>query len=255
MPPRNPELPEGTDHIVNGAMETGAGTSASTGSSGDAFGGATAGGGTTGAAGGGASSGFIGGGEAAGLGDGTGGTAFGGGTGGGGGGDFGGGSGGSGGGTPVKQQLRQSAQTLKGQATDKVRSYADDGKQRATSALDDFAQVVNETAQTIDERLGAEYGEYARRAAGSISDFSARLRDKEVDELFDDARNVVRKSPALAIGTAAALGFALVRLIKSGMPEEERDVQFTPDSTGTAGTGAGTQPQAPVVGTPSGTGV
>ena len=56
MPPRNRELPEGTDHIINGAMETGAGTHASTGSSGP-----------------GAGAGFIG----SGAGDDTGGTAAG----------------------------------------------------------------------------------------------------------------------------------------------------------------------------------
>jgi ElaB/YqjD/DUF883 family membrane-anchored ribosome-binding protein len=276
MPPRNPELPEGTDHIINGAMETGAGADASMGSSGTGtgggsgsgafggasdggtgFGGASAGGGMSsgagmtggastgggsagggsagGTAGGGASSGFIGSGDVAVLGDDTGGTA----------------SGSSGGGTaPVKQQLREGASSLKGQATDKIRGYAEDGKARATSALEDFSNVVNEAAQSIDERLGAEYGNYARRAATAVSGVADTLRTREVDELFDDARNVIRKSPALAIGAAAAVGFALVRLIKSGMPEDQqREVEFTPESGTT-----GNRPSAPVIGSTTHTG-
>jgi ElaB/YqjD/DUF883 family membrane-anchored ribosome-binding protein len=241
MPPRNPELPEGTDHIINGAMETGAGTGASTGSSGGI------GEGTGGL--GGSSSGFIGAGATASLGDDTGGTTTGSGGGFGGSGGSSGGSGGSfgsGDGQVPIQQLKSGAQSLRQQATGKVREYAEDGKSRATTALDDFSTVVRDAADQIDERLGSEYGQYARRAAEAVSDFSQTLRNKEVDELYDNAREVVRKSPVVAIGAAAAVGFALVRLIKAGVPDQgERDVEFTPDQS-LGGTG-GTTSQAPYV--------
>jgi ElaB/YqjD/DUF883 family membrane-anchored ribosome-binding protein len=268
MAQRNPELPEGTDHIINGAMETNTGTGASTGSSGGAgglSGGATGtgmtgtGGGDATGSGGGSASGFIGGGDTSVLGDDTGGLAGGtGGTGGGGFGGSGGGSSGGGdnfgsggssggqGGTAVNQ-LKSGAQNLRQQATGKVREYAEDGKGRATSALGDFSNVIREAADSIDERLGSEYGQYARRAADAVQDFSRNIEDKSVDELYDDARDIVRKSPAVAIGVAAAVGFALVRLVKAGVPDEQRDVEFEPDpnfGTGSSGsaTASGTPP-------------
>ena len=235
MPPRNPELPEGTDHIINGAMETGAGTGASTGSSGGS--------------GGGDGAGFIGS-----RGDDTGGTTLvgstsisadddlsggggggaggGGGSGGGGGASSGGGSGGrggSGGGGAVKQQLRDGVESVRQQAGDRVRTYAETGKEKATTALQDLSQMVGEAADTIDEKLGAQYGDYARRAADSVSGLADTLRNKEVDELFDDARNVVRKSPGVAIGVAAVVGFTLVRLIKAGLDNDEGNVEFRAD--------------------------
>ena len=227
MPPRNPELPEGTDHIINGAMET----------SGD-----------TGV--GGTGSGFVGsagiddtGGTSAGLSSGGTGAA----TGASGGGDFGSissGTGTSGGGADIKAQLRDGVSSVQQQAGEKVRTYALQGKSKATSALDDLTQVVNDAATSIDERLGSEYGEYARRAADAVAGFADTLRNKEVDELFDDGRNLVRKSPGVAIGVAAVVGFTLVRLLKSGMDTQssggQRDVDFTPDanlgSTGTTTT-------------------
>jgi ElaB/YqjD/DUF883 family membrane-anchored ribosome-binding protein len=185
MPQRDDELPEGTDHIINGAMETG---------------------GQTG--GGGASSGFIG---AAG-GDGTGGTTAG------------GGSGMSNdndrGGNGVVEQLRGQASALRDQAGDRVREFAEGGKTRASDALEELSRVVGETAETIDERMGEEYGEYARKAADAVSGLADTLRRKEVDELYDNVRDAVRKSPGIAIGIAAIVGFTLVRLIKSGIPEE-----------------------------------
>ena len=257
MPPRNPELPEGTDHIVNGAMQT----------EGDNFGDQGSGG---------SASGFVG----AGTGDDTGGTAAGGGgfggttgssgLGGSGGGDFGGGSGGGfgssgssgssgdgGSGAGIKAQLRDGASNLQNQATDKIRSYAVTGKDRATSALDELTQVVNDAAGSIDERLGSEYGEYARRAADAVAGFADTLRNKEVDELFDDGRNLVRKSPGVAIGVAAVVGFSLVRLLKAGFESEggrgQRDVDFQPDpqlgtTSGTTTTTGGTRTVGPTTG-------
>lgn len=203
-----------------------------------------AGGTTTGGSGGGTTTGGSGGGLGGGSdlgGGGSGGGSFGGGSGGEFGGGSSGGTGGSGTGGAI-DQARGGAQSLKQQASEKVRTYAEDGKTRATSALDDLAQLVNETAQSIDDRLGPQYGDYARRAAGTVTDLSENLRNKPVDELFDDARDLVRKSPAVAIGAAAAVGFALVRLIKAGIPEERTEIEFQPDpqlSSGSTGTSTG----------------
>jgi len=108
---------------------------------------------------------------------------------------------------------------LRGQATDKARDLAQAGKDRATAALDSLAQTVEEAAAEIDEKLGSQYGDYARRAAAGIGNFNESFRDKDVDELFTDARALVAKSPAVAIGAAAAIGFVVARLARSGLPE------------------------------------
>jgi ElaB/YqjD/DUF883 family membrane-anchored ribosome-binding protein len=196
MPPRDDELPEGTDHIINGAMETGGG--------------------------GGTSSGFIG----ASGGDGTGGTAAGGGTemtatkdSGGAAATTEGGSTGVGGG--VTDQLRGQVYNLRDQAGGKIRDFADGGKTRASDVLEELSRVVADTADSIDERLGNNYGEYARKAADGVSGLAESLRNKEVDELYDNVRSAVRKSPGIAIGIAAVVGFTLVRLVKAGMPDDD----------------------------------
>lgn len=233
MPQRDDELPEGTDHIINGAMETGGGDDIGSGAGGGAGSGASTGGVSTG--GGGASSGFIG----ASGGDGTGGTTTGS-TGGGTsmssnqgtGQDNDGGGNGAGG---VVEQLRGQATALRDQAGGRVREFAEGGKTRASDALDELSRVVGDTAGTIDEKLGGEYGEYARKAADAVSGFADTLRRKDVDELYDNVRDAVRKSPGIAIGVAAIVGFTLVRLIKSGMPEETEGQA----SGGTSGSGDG----------------
>ena len=45
---------------------------------------------------------------------------------------------------------------------------------------------------------------------------------QDVDDLFDDTRDFVRKSPGVAIGIAAVAGFALMRVIKTGLDDVGR---------------------------------
>lgn len=120
--------------------------------------------------------------------------------------------------------VSSTAQTLKDSATkitqsvgDHAKTYVEDGKSRAGTALDDLAQMINDAAGTVDDKIGAQYGQYARTAADAVTGFSDSLKAKNVDDLIADATGFVRKSPAIAIGTAAAIGFVLVRLVQSGL--------------------------------------
>lgn len=127
----------------------------------------------------------------------------------------------------AKQTLKDEASKLSAKATEKARGFADEGKARATSALDEFSRLMEDAAGTVDEKLGNQYGQYARSAAQAIAGFSDDLRGKDVEDLLVDARAFVRKSPAIAIGTAAALGFVLARVVKAGV-----DVDPTPTVKG-----------------------
>src|SRR5262245_25705808 len=51
-------------------------------------------------------------------------------------------------------QVKDQVTSLRGQAGDKLRSVADDGKSRATTILDDVAEIIEDAARSIDERLG-----------------------------------------------------------------------------------------------------
>ena len=126
---------------------------------------------------------------------------------------------GDGGTDRLVSQVRDQVSTLRGQAGDKVRAFADEGKGKATGLLDDFSEVIKDAATSVDQKFGEDYGDYAHRAANAVSSFSGKLRDKSVDDLVDDAREFARKSPGIAIGIAAVAGFALMRLIKTGVDD------------------------------------
>jgi ElaB/YqjD/DUF883 family membrane-anchored ribosome-binding protein len=115
------------------------------------------------------------------------------------------------------QLFKDSTDKLGKEVVGRAKTYAADGKERAGTALDEIVKMINDAAGTVDEKLGSQYGQYARTAADKVQGFSEGLKAKELDDLIEDARGFVQKSPAIAIGTAAALGFVLVRLIQSGL--------------------------------------
>ena len=116
-------------------------------------------------------------------------------------------------------QVREQVSSLRSQAGTRARSFADDGKARATSILDDVSEVIDEAAQAVERKFGADYADYAHRASGAVSGFADNIRAKTLDDLIDDTRDFVRKSPGIAIGIAAVAGFMLVRLIKTGLDD------------------------------------
>ncbi|SCW91399.1 hypothetical protein SAMN02927924_04013 [Sphingobium faniae] len=103
---------------------------------------------------------------------------------------------------------------LKEQAGKTARSAAGMAKDQTGSAMQGLARLISETAGTVDAKLGPQYGDYARQAAESVASAAHSLDSKDVDQLMTEARDFVRKSPAVAIGAAAVVGFVLMRLAK-----------------------------------------
>ena len=195
------DLPEGTDTVIAGASKT------------------DTGGGSSGSAGGGS---IVG--KGSGSSGGSGGST-----------SSGGGSGGLGA-DKIVSQVRDQVYGLRDQATEKARGYAEGGKDRTTQLLDDIAEIIHDAARSIDDRLGDQYGEYAHKAGDAVQGLSGNLRDKSLEDLIEGTRSIVRKSPAVTVGTAALLGFVLVRLVKSGLEGGDGGVT-SGNRTGTSGGG------------------
>lgn len=106
------------------------------------------------------------------------------------------------------------------QATDTARDAATSAKVTTGEALHGLSKLIADTAGTVDSKLGPQYGDYARKAAEAVSGAAKSLDAKEIDDLAEDARNFVRKSPAVAIGAAAVVGFVLMRMMRGGSSDE-----------------------------------
>lgn len=100
------------------------------------------------------------------------------------------------------------------QAVGKAGELANEGKVRTSGALSGLGKIVSDNAGTLDEKLGTKYGDYARSAAQSLQDTADKLDSKSVEDLGDDAKEFVRKSPGLAVGMAAVAGFMIARMFR-----------------------------------------
>ncbi|QNN65842.1 hypothetical protein H9L12_04710 [Sphingomonas rhizophila] len=119
-------------------------------------------------------------------------------------------------------KVREGSGKLSGQAADKARGFVGQGLERSSEALANVSKMIGDTASGIDERLGSEYGDYARSAATSLENVANKLAAKDADELIEDTRDFVRKSPGVALAGAAIVGFALARLVKTGLDNDDR---------------------------------
>lgn len=147
--------------------------------------------------------------------------------------------------TKAIEEAKAGAEALKGEAIDKgaaykakvsetatdwvgeAKVYADqakelsatlavEGKAKASDALSTLGKVISDNAGTIDNKLGVQYGDYARTAARSIQETAAKLESKDFGELGNDVKEFVQKSPGIAIGIAAVAGFAIAKMLSGG---------------------------------------
>ena len=123
----------------------------------------------------------------------------------------------------LTDRFREGREQLAGQAGEKARGLVTQGLERTAEALANVSKMVGDTAPGIEERLGTEYGDYARRAAGAIESAANTIASKDPDELIEDTRNFVRNSPGVALAGAAVVGFVVARLLKSGLARDEDD--------------------------------
>ena len=101
-----------------------------------------------------------------------------------------------------------------GDAKVKARGLANEGKAATSQAIAGLGDYVNENAAYVDEKLGARYGDYARTASRKLNDTAGALEAKDIDELVEEGREFVRRSPGMALGIAAVAGYMISGLFR-----------------------------------------
>jgi hypothetical protein len=121
----------------------------------------------------------------------------------------------------VRGMISNAGTKVKGEAATKAREYVGQGLERGSTTLTNVATLIEDAVQQIEEKLGPQVGGYARTASQTINGYATSLQNKDPDELVDDARELIRKSPGIALAGAAVVGFGLVRLVKAGIEEAQ----------------------------------
>lgn len=134
--------------------------------------------------------------------------------------------------TPVSERIAATGETLRTEATRKASEISEEmarlyaqasertvgiatqGKDKVAGGLNSLAKAIDDSAASVDDRLGSQYGDFARSAATTVAGLAGSLEQQDLDELVASTRDFVKKSPAVAIGSAAVVGFMLARLMR-----------------------------------------
>jgi len=139
---------------------------------------------------------------------------------------------------------------------------ADQQRQTAASGFEAVAHAFRSMGDDLRSREQGPVAEYAAQLGhtigGQVERLANYLRERDVHQLVNDAEDFARRSPAVFLGSAFALGLAASRFLKSSrpvpdpfenMPDPNRAL---PPASGT-GTGS-TQPYEGRLSTPEGSG-
>ena len=118
-------------------------------------------------------------------------------------------------------KMKQEVVKLKVEAGSKARSAAEEGKSKAADTLSSVSRATREAAEKLKGSEVDMLAPYVESAADSIDGFADRMREKSVDDLVDDVRELVRRSPVLVIGIAAVAGFLVSRFLRSSSRRDD----------------------------------
>jgi len=117
-----------------------------------------------------------------------------------------------------KDQVTKTVSALSSEAGERVQSYLD----QQVIAGADLVEGVSKAMRVAADELGRTspmLASAARSAADNVQSVCQNVRNQNADELLSDARDMVRRKPALVFCAAAGLGFLAFRVLNAGAPQ------------------------------------
>jgi hypothetical protein len=106
------------------------------------------------------------------------------------------------------------------QLKEKTASQLDAQRQRASWALGSVVAAARDTSRQLRGERRNAAANVVETAANQIDRLSEQLRNKDLEELADEARHFARQRPALFIGTSVVAGFVATRFARSSNQEQ-----------------------------------
>lgn len=112
-------------------------------------------------------------------------------------------------------ELSSKAREVGEQAKVQARSALNQQTQTAADKLDDIADSVKAAAERLGQDDDTGLSQYVSGMAGSLGELADGLRNKNVDEMVRDVRQMAQRNPALFITGSIAMGFGLARFARA----------------------------------------
>ncbi len=119
-------------------------------------------------------------------------------------------------------QAKETASHVLDQAKDHASSRVDEQKQNLASGMQAVAHAFQSMGEELRKKEQGPVADYAaeigQAIGGQVEQLASYLRDRDIKQLVAETENFARRSPALFLGGAFAIGFAASRFLKSSRP-------------------------------------
>ncbi len=119
----------------------------------------------------------------------------------------------------LKSSVKEDAEKIKSQAE----READTARHQAAGGISRSADVVRDTARSLERNRLGFASEYVDELASGIDSFSEALHERDLDNLAHTVRKFARRHPAAFAGGALLAGFAAARIARSSEGRSDQD--------------------------------
>src|ERR671939_570052 len=99
-------------------------------------------------------------------------------------------------GSRAVEDAKEMGTELIGAVREGATSFFEEQRDRAASEIASFGEMLRRSARTLDENRSTVIGQYAEDAAGEITQFAERLRNRSLGMMAEDVEDFARQFPA-----------------------------------------------------------
>lgn len=141
--------------------------------------------------------------------------------------------------------LKSAATDTAARARDEVQRLAAEKKSSAAERLGGYSSAIHDSARSLEEN-DPNLAWFTHRAADRLQSVADYVRDRDFQELRQDAEDVARRHPALFFGGLFVAGLLVGNLLKASARRMREDADFSADdgTSDWAATGGLSEPSA-----------
>ncbi|HEX2227728.1 MAG TPA: hypothetical protein VHM64_11340 [Candidatus Binatia bacterium] len=126
----------------------------------------------------------------------------------------------------IGEAKAKASQTLE-EAQRRGKDHLSAQKHNAAEQAEKFSDALDQASARLREEGQPSLAQYTEQIASSISGLAEKFRERSVDDLIRDTRDLARREPGLFLAGSVALGFAISRFFKASLTDRGSEQQIT----------------------------
>ena len=122
----------------------------------------------------------------------------------------------------IEEAKAKASQTLE-EAQRRGKDHLSAQKHKAAEQAGKLSDALDQASARLREEGQPSLAQYTEQIASSISGLAEKFRERSVDDLIRDTRDLARREPGLFLAGSVALGFAISRFFKASLIDREAE--------------------------------